>query len=142
MERLAEAVASGMGTVAFIVIATVLILVWVFANGAAHYVSMTVTNIGKGKQFDPEPWILLNLVFSAVAFFTGALVIIAQKAQTRTDKANEVAAAKHRDELAQFQTGLLQKNTDLTEQIHVLTEQLGVLTKEVHTATCKPPPST
>jgi uncharacterized membrane protein len=142
MERVAEKVASGMGTVAFIVIATALILVWVFANGAAHYVSMTVTNIGKGKQFDPEPWILLNLVFSAVAFFTGALVIIAQKAQTRTDKANEEAAAKHRDELAQFQTDLLQKNTDLTEQIHLLTQQLGVLTEQVHAATCKPPPST
>lgn len=139
MERLAEAVASGMGTVAFIVIATVLIVAWVVANGAAHYISMTVTNIGKGKQFDPEPWILLNLVFSAVAFFTGALVIIAQKAQTRTDKANEEAAAKHRDELAQFQTDLLQKNTDLTQQIHELTTQLSVLTEQVHAATCKPP---
>jgi hypothetical protein len=82
------------------------------------------------------------LVFSAVAFFTGALVIIAQKAQTRTDKANEVAAAKHRDELAQFQTDLLQKNTDLTGQIHVLTERLGVLTEQVHAATCKLSPST
>jgi len=141
MERVAESVASGMGTVAFIVIATALILVWVFANGAAHYISMTVTNIGKGNQFDPEPWILLNLVFSAVAFFTGALVIIAQKAQTRTDKANEESAAKHRDELAQFQTDLLQKNTDLTEQIHALTQQLGVLTEQVHAATCKPPPA-
>jgi hypothetical protein len=34
-----------------------------------------------------------------VAFYTGALVIIAQKAQTRTDQANEEAAAKHREEL-------------------------------------------
>jgi uncharacterized membrane protein len=141
MERMSEKVASGMGTVAFIVIATILILAWVFANGAVHYLSQTVTNIGHGKQFDPEPWILLNLVFSAVAFFTGALVIIAQKAQTRTDKANEEAAAKHRDELAEFQTDLLRKNTDLTEQIHVLTEKLGVLTEEVHAVTCKLPPS-
>jgi uncharacterized membrane protein len=43
------------------------------------------------------PFILLNLVFSAVAFYTGALVIIAQKAQTRTDKANEEASAAHLD---------------------------------------------
>jgi uncharacterized membrane protein len=64
------------------------------------------------------PFILLNLVFSAVAVFTGALVISAQKAQTRTDQANEVAAATHREELSQAQTDLLQKNTDLTEQIH------------------------
>ena len=48
----------------------------------------------------------------------GALVIIAQKAQTRTDQANEEAAAKHREELGQYQTELLQRNTDLTQQIH------------------------
>ncbi len=136
MERLAEGVASGMGTVAFIIVSSVLILAWVFTNGAVHYISSTITNIGNGKQFDPEPWILLNLIFSAVAFYTGALVIIAQKAQTRTDKANEEAAAKHRDELSQFQTDLLQQNTDLTEQIHALTQQLHALTEQVHTATC------
>ena len=136
MERMSEKVASGMGTVPFLIISSVLILGWVFANGAVHYVHATLHAIGHGNQFDPEPWILLNLIFSAVAFFTGALVIIAQKAQTRTDKANEEAAAKHRDELAQFQTDLLQKNTDLTTQIHTLAEQLNALTEEVHAATC------
>jgi uncharacterized membrane protein len=98
-----------------------------------------VTALTKGKQFDPEPWILLNLIFSGVAFYTGALVIIAQKAQTRTDKANEEAAAKHRDELAQYQSDLLKKNTDLTEQIHTLTQKLDKLTQEVHSATCTAP---
>ena len=63
-------------------------------------------------------------------------MIIAQKAQTRTDKANEEAAAKHRDELAEFQTNLLQRNTDLTEQIHTLTARMKELTEEVHNATC------
>jgi uncharacterized membrane protein len=136
MERVAEGVASGMGTVAFIIISSLLILAWVFANGAVHYISSAITNIGNGKQFDPEPWILLNLIFSAVAFYTGALVIIAQKAQTRTDKANEEAAAMHRDEIAQFQTDLLQQNTDLTTQIHALAEQLESLTEQVHAVTC------
>jgi hypothetical protein len=64
-------------------------------------------------------------------------VIIAQKAQTRTDQANELAAAKHRDELAQFQTDLLRKNTDLTSKIHELSEQVHDLLEEVHAATCK-----
>jgi uncharacterized membrane protein len=136
MERMSEKVASGMGTVPFLIVSMVLILGWVFANGAAHYIHSTVNAVGHGKQFDPEPWILLNLIFSAVAFFTGALVIIAQKAQTRTDKANEEAAAKHRDELAQAQTDLLQQNTDLTKKIHELAEQLRALTEEVHAATC------
>ena len=137
MERVAEGVASGMGTVQFVIIGSAIILGWVFANGAVHYIETTVKALEHGGQFDPEPWILLNLIFSGVAFYTGALVIIAQKAQTRTDKANEEAAAKHRDELAQFQTDLLTKNTDLTEQIHTLSQKMSTLTEQVHEATCK-----
>ncbi len=64
-------------------------------------------------------------------------MIIAQKAQTRTDKANEEASARHRDELNQIQTALLQRNTDLTEQIHTLSERMSTLTQEVHAATCR-----
>jgi uncharacterized membrane protein len=142
MERMAEGVASAMGTVQFVVIGSLVILGWIVANGAVHYASTTIKALEHGGQFDPEPWILLNLIFSGVAFYTGALVIIAQKAQTRTDKANEEAAAKHRDELAQLQTGLLQKNTDLTEQIHTLTEKMNTLTEDVHAATCRGPSST
>jgi uncharacterized membrane protein len=137
MERISEAVASGMGTVGFLVISSGIILAWVLANHVIHFLSNSWKGLLDGQGFDPAPFILLNLVFSAVAFYTGALVIIAQKAQTRTDKANEEAAAKHRDELAQFQTDLLQRNTELTEQIHTLSERLSTLTQEVHEATCK-----
>jgi uncharacterized membrane protein len=138
MERVSEKVASGMGTVTFLVISTALILAWVFANGAAHYVHTTILNVEHGRQFDQEPWILLNLIFSAVAFFTGALVIIAQKAQTRTDRANQEAAARHGDELSQLHTDLLRQNTDLTTQIHSLATELRTLTQQVHAATCGP----
>jgi uncharacterized membrane protein len=141
MERLSGKVASGMGTPMFIVVSSVLILGWVIVNGLFAYISHTITAVSHGKQFDPEPWILLNLLFSAVAFYTGALVIIAQKAQTRTDQANEEAAAKHREELNDYQKDLLQKNTDLTDQIHTLAKQLHTLTEQVHAATCGPPAS-
>jgi uncharacterized membrane protein len=165
MERVSEAVASGMGTVGFLLVSSAIILAWVLANHVIHFLSNSWTGLLNGKGFDPAPFILLNLVFSAVAFYTGALVIIAQKAQTRTDKANEEAAAKHRDELAQYQeaaakhrdelaqyqevaakhrdelaqqqTDLLERNTDLTEQIHTLSQKLSMLTEEVHEATCK-----
>src|SRR5438445_13841003 len=136
MERVSEGVASGMGTVAFLLISSAVILAWVGSNHVIHFLSNSWTGLLNGKGFDPAPFILLNLVFSAVAFFTGALVIIAQKAQTRTDKANEEAAAAHRDELARFQTQLLEKNTDLTEQIHTLTAKMNELTQEIHAASC------
>jgi uncharacterized membrane protein len=137
MERVSEAVASGMGTVAFLVVSSAIILGWVLANHVISFLSTSWHGLLNGKGFDPAPFILLNLVFSAVAFYTGALVIIAQKAQTRTDKANEEASAKHREELSQYQIEMLKKNTDLTEQIHTLTEKLSELTQEVHRATCR-----
>jgi uncharacterized membrane protein len=139
MERMSEGVASGMGTVGFLLVSSGLIFGWVLSNHVIHFLSNSWTGLLNGKGFDPAPFILLNLVFSAVAFYTGALVIIAQKAQTRTDKANEEAAAKHREELSQDQLDLLKQNTDLTEQIHKLTEQLTALTQEVHHATCVGP---
>jgi uncharacterized membrane protein len=141
MERLSEAVASGMGTVGFLVASSAVILAWILTNHVITFLAHSWKGLLNGTGFDPAPFILLNLVFSAVAFYTGALVIIAQKAQTRTDQANEEAAAKHREELAQYQTDLLQKNTDLTEQIHDLAEQLKALTQQVHDATCRPSPT-
>jgi uncharacterized membrane protein len=137
MERVSEAVASGMGTVAFLIVSSAIILGWVLANHVITFLTTSWHGLLNGKGFDPAPFILLNLVFSAVAFYTGALVIIAQKAQTRTDKANEEASAKHREEISQYQSDLLKKNTDLTEEIHTLAEQLRTLTEEVHRVTCR-----
>lgn len=137
MERMSEAVASGMGTVGFLLVSSAVIVGWVLTNHVVHFLGNSWKGLLNGSGFDPAPFILLNLVFSAVAFYTGALVIIAQKAQTRTDKANEEAAARHRDELAGYQSDLLQKNTDLTEQIHTLAERLSTLTQEVHETTCR-----
>jgi uncharacterized membrane protein len=137
MERVSEGVASGMGTVGFLLISSSIILAWVIANHVVHFLSNSWTGLLNGSGFDPAPFILLNLVFSAVAFYTGALVIIAQKAQTRTDKANEEAAARHRDELNKMQTDLLERNTQLTEQVHTLSEKMSKITQEVHDATCR-----
>jgi uncharacterized membrane protein len=137
MERVSEGVASGMGTVGFLVISSAVIIAWVLTNHVVHFLENSWKGLLNGQGFDPAPFILLNLVFSAVAFYTGALVIIAQKAQTRTDKANEEAAAKHREELNTRQSELLEKNTELTEQIHTLSEKMNTLTQEVHAATCR-----
>jgi uncharacterized membrane protein len=136
MERVSEAVASGMGSVTFLIVSSTVILAWMFLNHVITFVGDSWTGLLDGKGFDPAPFILLNLVFSAVAFYTGALVIIAQKAQTRTDRANTLAGAKHHEELAQNQSDLLQRNTALTEEIHALTGKMSVLTEQVHAATC------
>ncbi len=139
MERVSEAVARGMGSVAFLIISSGVIIAWMLLNHVVSFVGNSWTGLLDGKGFDPAPFILLNLVFSAVAFYTGALVIIAQKAQTRTDHANEVGGAIHREELARTQSELLERNTALTEQIHALTLTMTALTEQVHAATCARP---
>jgi uncharacterized membrane protein len=141
MERVSEAVASGMGTVSFLIVSSAIIIGWILSNNGPRFLANSWKGLLDGKGFDPAPFILLNLVFSAVAFYTGALVIIAQKAQTRTDQANEEAAAQHREELTTIQTDLLQRNTDLTEQIHALAQELNTLTRQVHAATCGTSPA-
>ena len=123
-ERLVEFVAEGIGTVAFLAIALFLIVTWIVVNGGYAYFSGAITALEHGKAFDPAPWILLNLVFSFEAFFTGSLVVIAAKAQAKRDQLSEEADAKHREELHEQQMTLLKANTDLTQQVHDLTVQV------------------
>ena len=142
MERMSEEVASGMGTVQFIVISTVIIIAWVFVNHAVAFLEHAWKGLKDGQGFDPEPWILLNLLFSMVAFYTGALVIIAQKSQAKKDAAKEIADAKHREELASIHSQMLQENTDLTKRVVELTDQVERFAKEIHNAVCVAPQTT
>lgn len=127
--RMAERVADLMGTVQFVIVSTVVIVVWVIVNHLAHFLSQSWTGLLHGQGFDPAPFILLNLVFSAVAYYSASMVMIAQKAQSKRDDARELADAKHREELAQTQIKLIDQNTELTRQV-------ADLTKQVHQFVC------
>jgi uncharacterized protein DUF1003 len=70
MERVSEAVASAMGSVAFLIISSLVILAWVLLNHVITFLGNSWTGLLDGKGFDPAPFILLNLLFSAVAFYT------------------------------------------------------------------------
>ena len=129
--RLAEKVADTMGTVQFVLVSTVVIIAWVFVNHVVHFLSNSWDGLLHGRGFDPAPFILLNLVFSAVAYYSASMVMIAQKTQAKRDLAREEADAKHREELAKTQTSLIEQNTALTEQVHQLT-------LEVHRLICRP----
>src|SRR5438132_9267464 len=92
MERVSEGVARGMGTVGFLLVSSAVILAWVSANHVVHFLENSWTGLLNGNGFDPAPFILLNLVFSAVAFYTGPLLILGQQPQPRTDQAHEEPA--------------------------------------------------
>jgi uncharacterized membrane protein len=73
--RLSERAARCLGTGRYLTIQTIVVAVWIALNVA-----------GLTWRFDPYPFILLNLVFSAQAAYAAPLILFAQHRQTDRDK--------------------------------------------------------
>ncbi len=72
----AEGFARFMGTGTFLVYMTVFVIVWVTINMIGIF----------GLQWDPYPFILLNLFFSTQASYSAPLILLAQNRQEVRDK--------------------------------------------------------
>ena len=75
-QRLADSVATGMGTWKFIIIQTIIVAVWMILNVVAY--------VG---HWDPYPYILLNLLFSTQAAYAAPIIMMAQNRQSQRDRA-------------------------------------------------------
>jgi uncharacterized membrane protein len=73
--RFAETIARFLGTARFLVIQTVIVVVWIIINVAA--ISL---------RWDPYPFILLNLAFSTQAAYAAPLILLAQNRQEARDR--------------------------------------------------------
>ena len=114
--RTAEKVARFFGTPQYIIGQSIVVVIWIALNAAAV-----------GFQWDPYPFILLNLAFSTQAAYAAPLILLAQTRQADRDKVQGEVSAKHRDQLSTTEMNLLQRNTDLTEQVADLTRQIHTL---------------
>ena len=79
-ERVADAVASGVGSWPFIITQSVTLAFWIFAN------AVVISDWLGGKPFDPYPFILLNLVLSFQAAYSGPVVMMSQNRQSAKDR--------------------------------------------------------
>jgi uncharacterized membrane protein len=79
-ERVADGVAAGVGSWTFIITQSVLLAAWIVANG------LLISDWLGGEPFDPYPFILLNLVLSFQAAYTGPVVMMSQNRQTAKDR--------------------------------------------------------
>ena len=92
--RFAEATARFMGTSKFLLWMTVFVVVWIAAN-------LILTSILRGANYwDPYPFILLNLAFSAQASYAAPLIMFAQN---RQDDRDRVVAEQDRKRAARTQ---------------------------------------
>ncbi|WP_395050562.1 DUF1003 domain-containing protein [Flavobacterium sp.] len=73
--RLADAVAKGMGSWKFIILQTVLVILW-----------MALNIIGFVYHWDVYPFILLNLLFSTQAAYAAPIIMMSQNRQNERDR--------------------------------------------------------
>jgi len=73
--RLADSVAKGMGSWRFIIIQTILVMLW-----------MGLNLVGYMHHWDVYPFILLNLVFSTQAAYAAPIIMMAQNRQNERDR--------------------------------------------------------
>ncbi len=130
----AEAFARFFGTPTFLIAQSVLVSIWIMFN---------VINL---TNFDPYPFILLNLAFSLQAAYAAPLILLAQTRQADRDKAHADADAQHREALAQANLDrqemaakqsaqifeLLDQNTKLTQLTQELAHRIKDLSEEIH----------
>jgi len=76
-ERIADSAARVVGSWRFIIIQTILVVIWIAFN---------VWELGLGR-FDPFPFVLLNLMFSVQAAYTGPILLLAGNRQATKDRA-------------------------------------------------------
>src|SRR5439155_24743505 len=87
--RIADDVTSFLGSWKFIVIQTVIVLVWLTGNIILLF------------DFDPFPFILLNLAFSTQAAYAAPLILLAGNRQSLRDRMTLEHAAEEADLAAQ-----------------------------------------
>ena len=74
-QRLADSVAVGMGSWRFIIVQSIIVLVW-----------MGLNVVGLVQHWDPYPFILLNLLFSTQAAYAAPIIMMAQNRQNDRDR--------------------------------------------------------
>lgn len=108
-ERLADTIAAGIGSWRFLIIQTIAVLLWVSLN-----------IVGLVKRWDPFPFILLNLLFSVQAAYTGPVLLLAGNRQAQKDRLTLEHAAHEADKADKQNVQILraiEHNTEVTLQI-------------------------
>ena len=75
-DRVADKVAAFGGSWTFIIIFASFLVIWIVINSLAFL----------GMQFDPKPFILLNLILSFIAAFQAPIIMMSQNRQAARDK--------------------------------------------------------
>ncbi len=113
-QKLADKVAKGMGSWAFIIGQSIFVLLWIILNFLAYL-----------YRWDPYPFILLNLLFSVQAAYSAPIIMMSQNRQNERDRHHAEQdfvtnlTAKEKIEAVQLTINQIEKN-QLAEIIKLL----------------------
>jgi uncharacterized membrane protein len=122
-DRLADSIATGMGSWKFIITQTIFVVLWMILN-----------LVGFFYHWDVYPFILLNLLFSTQAAYAAPIIMMSQNRQNERDRIH--AHADYQTNLeAKLEIEELQKslNTMETEKLDKIIILIQELKKEIAT---------
>src|SRR3979409_117488 len=104
-EMLADKISAGIGSWTFLIIQTLAVAVWMIGNAILFF------------NWDPKPFILLNLLFSIQAAYTGPVLLLAGNRQAQKDRLTLEHAAYEADKADEQNVEILkaiEHNTEVT----------------------------
>ena len=120
-QRLADTVATGMGSWRFIIWQTIIVIVW-----------MGLNVVGIIYHWDPYPYILLNLVFSTQAAYAAPIIMMAQNRQNERDRAQADADFKtHVEAKKEIEELQIRLNTIEVDKLDKLMEKIDKLMEKL-----------
>ncbi len=109
-QKIADKVASYMGSWKFIIIQSVFVVLWMIFNLIAYF-----------AHWDPYPFILLNLIFSTQAAYAAPIIMMAQNRQNDRDRHQAMedfdTNVKAKKEIEALQIALTRIETDKLDKI-------------------------
>jgi uncharacterized membrane protein len=117
--RIADDVTTFLGSWKFIVIQTVIVLIWIVGNIVLLF------------NFDPFPFILLNLAFSTQAAYAAPLILLAGNRQSLRDRMTLEHAASEADIEEKQNVELLEGNKALAESNGEILQRVEGLEKRI-----------
>ncbi len=115
-QRIADKVANGMGSWRFIIIQTILVILWMGFNV-----------VGFMRHWDVYPFILLNLLFSTQAAYAAPIIMMAQNRQNERDRTQAMedfdTNVKAKKEIEALQLAISKIDVEKLDKIIKLLEQ-------------------
>lgn len=121
-ERLADRLATVMGSWQFIIAQTIIVTLWVGVNLIAYL-----------SHWDPYPFILLNLLFSTQAAYAAPVIMMAQNRQSGRDRVQAhddyITNLEAKREIEELTIKLNMIETDKLDKIILILEEYRAQTK-------------